>query len=66
MRSGSKKALGLLTARSLRFHGSLHPQFVGPGMLRISLSGPPKRRIQPGRYASIKHITEALLPKKGN
>ena len=37
------------SARSLRSHASLHHIFVIAGMLRIPLSQPQKRRIQPER-----------------
>ena len=43
---------GLHSPRSLRSHGSFQHIFVVAGMLRIPLSQPQKRRIQPERYAT--------------
>jgi hypothetical protein len=45
------------TARSfvaLHSHATLHPHFAGPGLCHAkTLFGPPKRRMQPERYAPL-------------
>jgi hypothetical protein len=45
------KPLGFRSPRSFHSHGSLHHIFAVAETLRVSLSQPQKRRIQPKRYA---------------